>query len=586
MNNKNKLLLSITILSSCAVMGTVLATGGAFNKSDTLAVTRGSEVWHHYAKVSPTLDHYGSKEFWAKDSEGCTVRYFDDPGVDCTEHDFSEYAEFATLTYGHELYIPPLKISLGIEPFDLGNDKLTYGLYPQSKISDDDLIAALNGLDSSAIGSNGWYLYDDAYYAKHSTFWYLCEPIVWEIISDDDNNFFLLSESILDSRVYYGSTSYRTIEGQTVYSNNYKHSDIRAWLNDDFYNSAFVLGSKYILTTVVNNSASTTCNNTNGYACDNTNDKVFLPSYRDYLNTSYGFPNDTDETSTRDCKPTAYALAMGVKYENYWTRSPANDGSTYASSINEDGSIYYRSLVTYDDFGVRPAITIRNPEDVDFFINNAVEPIDNGDGTFTYGIYPKTRINDASLLTSLNGLDDTYLQANGWYLYNGAYYSKKETDWFRCDAINWIVLNNYGNGEYLLLSENALDVHRYDDDSSNYETSEIRAFLNDETYIKAFHLNNSYVKTVNSNKLYILESYTMRDFFESGDNYPKRLCPLTDWLSANSAYSYGGNVCYWSSYARDGSSVYRFDTNGSSTGWESVSNETFCVRPAMTLKLS
>ena len=329
MNNKNKLLLSITIVSSCAVMGTVLATGGAFNKNDTLAVTRGSEIWHHYAEVPATEDHYGSKEFWAKESEGCTKRYFSAPGGDYVEHNFSTYDEYATLTYGHELYVP----------------------------------------------------------------------------------------SLFDQR-------------------------------------------------------------------------------------------------------------------------------------------------------------------------NGVYPINNGGGTFTYGVYPKTKINDATLLTSLNGLDDSYIQSNGWYLYNGTHYVKKDTNWFKCDVINWIIMNNYGNGEYLLLSENALDVHRYDDDSSNYETSEIRAFLNDETYTKAFHLNNSYVKTVNSNKLYILESGTMRDFFNSGDNYPKRLCPLTDWLSANSAYSYGGNVCYWSSYAHDGSSVYRFDTNGSSTGWESVSNETFCVRPAMTLKLS
>lgn len=277
---------------------------------------------------------------------------------------------------------------------------ITYGLYPQTNVNNASLVSALNGLTTPE--SNGWYLYDDGdYYAKVSatpsnskyvfdngtpivsgtTYWFKCEPIVWNVLSNNSGTYYIVSSVLLDTHCYYNSTSTRTIDGQTVYANNYKYSDIRTWLNEDFYNSAFALGNSHIQTTTVNNSASTTNISSNSYACANTEDKVFLPSYQDYINSSYGFSTSPDsnydintppdpKNATRRCKPTDWARARGafyVRYDGsyqynagyYWTRSPLSDNSNRAWSVDYPGGLYSYNNVHRTGCGVRPGLLIR-----------------------------------------------------------------------------------------------------------------------------------------------------------------------------------------------------------------------------------
>ncbi len=272
--------------------------------------------------------------------------------------------------------------SLGITPvFDSKSNTVTYGLYPQTHVSDEDLISSLNELTDAE--SNGWYLYDGSYYAKKAAtpyssgcefddettivegteYWFKCEPIKWNILSSSDGTYSLVSSALLDAHRYYSSTSDRTIDGETVYANNYEHSDIRSWLNGDFYDSAFALDDFLIQTVTVNNSAATTGSSTNKYACNDTQDKVYLLSYQDYENVDY-FPNK----ASRCCKPTDLAKANGAYYSHdgsnydgsgdYWTRSPSFDSSRYAWSVSYDGRLgydsVYRSLTC-----VRPSLQIK-----------------------------------------------------------------------------------------------------------------------------------------------------------------------------------------------------------------------------------
>ncbi len=259
-------------------------------------------------------------------------------------------------------------------------DCVKYGIYPQTHVSDETLISNLNTLTTTE--ANGWYLYDGDYYAKLTAkpyntsytfddvttitkgteYWFKCEPINWKILESNDGEYKLISSVLLDAHCYYSSTSNRTIDGNTVYANNYKYSDIRAWLNDEFYNSAFSLGKSYIQTVEVDNSASTTSSSTNKYACENTYDKVYLLSYQEYNNESY-FADDT----ARQCKTTDYARANGCysntnsSYKNngcYWTRSPYSYYSYNASYVRYGGNIYY-SYVNITYYGVRPALTVK-----------------------------------------------------------------------------------------------------------------------------------------------------------------------------------------------------------------------------------
>ncbi len=389
--NKNKILLSVAV-TSMIVIGAVLVVNNGLKNSSVFATN--DAVWYHYDAVAPTENTHGSKEFWASSTDGCATHTFTDPEVTCVDRDFSTYESFATLTCDDDRYVPSINESLGITPmFSTKNNTVTYGLYPQTNVNDSSLVSALNALETPE--SNGWYLYENEYYAKllsatprnygytfdngtkiksGTTYWFKCEPITWNVLLNSNGEYYILSSVLLDACCYYNSTSSRTIIGdRTVYANNYEYSDIRTWLNNDFYYSAFALGKSYIQTTIVDNSADTTDSTSNSYVCNNTQDKVFLPSYQDYINDSYGFSTETDPDDARCCKTTDWARAMGAwcstvlphLYTNlYWTRSPDSGSSKGAWYVDYDGSLCYGDEnVTYVDatYGsVRPAILITN----------------------------------------------------------------------------------------------------------------------------------------------------------------------------------------------------------------------------------
>ena len=188
-----------------------------------------------------------------------------------------------------------------------------------------------------------------------------------EVLEEADGTYTLLSEYIIDKQVFYTSSYNKTIGDQTIYANNYEHSTIREWLNNAFYNKAFSSPEKgSILTTLVDNSASTTGYSTNHYFSNNTMDKVYLLSYQESISSTYGFSTDASFSSTRTAVTTDYARAVGAYmntttsyYGNgyWWLRSPYNDYSSLAHNVNDDGNIIdYSVNNSYN--GARPAIKI------------------------------------------------------------------------------------------------------------------------------------------------------------------------------------------------------------------------------------
>ena len=268
-------------------------------------------------------------------------------------------------------------ISIGKIP-NLSEDgeTITYGLYPTNNINNnEELVAALDDLaESGSPEANGYYLYNDQYYAKTvadlftyasktfangieitngETYWFECEPITWNVLDDHNGEYVLLSSIVLDQCCYHPSFN----------NNKYKDSYVRTWINEDFYNSAFILDNSYIQTTIVDNSASTTASETNPYACEDTEDNVFLLSYQDCLNNDYGFPSSTSECGERVCPTTDWAKARGICIYSdetngrYWTRSPSEETEVCAMHVSDEGTIFYEN--TNRKFGVRPAITIK-----------------------------------------------------------------------------------------------------------------------------------------------------------------------------------------------------------------------------------
>lgn len=270
----------------------------------------------------------------------------------------------------------------------LSEDEKTvfYGLYPQTHVSDSSLIATLETLQPSTI--NNWYLYEGVYYCKETAnvfkgedytfdngeaivngqeYWFKCEPISWNIINTYNQSYYLVTTKLLDTGVYYNSYNNRNENNQIIYANNYEHSDIRNWLNNYFYNTAFALNNLFVQETNIDNGAQTSDSQENKYSCANTLDKVFLPSYKDYLNNGYGFAADGGITPTRECKTTDYARVRGAWYNDinanlkyngtYWTRSSSSEYSYCAWNVNSGG---YLSTYAVDGTShcVRPSIYI------------------------------------------------------------------------------------------------------------------------------------------------------------------------------------------------------------------------------------
>ena len=174
---------------------------------------------------------------------------------------------------------------------DSTKGQITYGIYPQTHVNDPAVIFELNKITTPE--SNGWYLFQNEYYAKRegkpysggvantfndgtniqsrNTYWFKCEPIIWNIVKTYGTYYHLLSSLLLDTHQFDSS------------SNNYVNSEIRDWLNNDFYNSAFIDGNNCVMAATVDNSASTTDSESNQYVCDNSSDRVFLLSYQDCL---------------------------------------------------------------------------------------------------------------------------------------------------------------------------------------------------------------------------------------------------------------------------------------------------------------
>lgn len=218
------------------------------------------------------------------------------------------------------------------------------------------------------------------------------EPIKWKVLTTNYNNTnkaLLLCEDILTGNVpYYKCNSYsnkRTVGSDTnIYPNNYKYSQIRAYLNGlDYYydtdsttttkkteytekgfvQTAFTSTAQSLIAeTEVDNSVESTGDSTNNYVCENTNDKVFLLSYKEVVNSDYGFnSNNTRIRVTTDYAKANYASQITISGEGgwWWLRSPNyNDNSCSVYDVECGGRADLPSVVDYNNFGVVPALCI------------------------------------------------------------------------------------------------------------------------------------------------------------------------------------------------------------------------------------
>ena len=288
----------------------------------------------------------------------------------------------------------------GKKAYTREGDYIYFGEYPQTLKADSVTI-------TSTTDERGYYLGDDGcYYAKVSAdphyndftfstgasitkgtvYYFKVEPIRWRILSEENGEAFLLCDSIIDVLSYQWDfydryqTYYNNADGvpEGTYANNYKYSEIRAWLNATFYETAFsALQQEIILITEVDNSAKSTNphgNETahnggvNEYVCENTNDKIFLLSQEEATNEAYGFSSSESADESREMITSDYSRALGALmittedyYGNGWWyhRSPDCNRSGYAYRSSTDGHCNSSIWVDYTNLGTVPALRIQ-----------------------------------------------------------------------------------------------------------------------------------------------------------------------------------------------------------------------------------
>ena len=308
---------------------------------------------------------YSAYEFlgWYKDSD------FKEKveELDLNTGDITLYAKWADMPT--EVSANYVRVNENNE-LDEGGGYILFGQYPQTIKASNVTVGYVANEDGYYLGSDGeryakvvaspyesWYKFsDNSSVTSGNTYYFKVELIRWRILSESNGKALILCDDTIANHYYHNTTLSTTIDGQTVYANNYKYSDIRAWLNDEFYKTAFgELQQALIQITEVDNSAGSTGNSSNRYACENTFDNVFLLSSRD---TTNGFH------FTSDYSRATGALIYDGGSENYgngvwWLRSPSSNSASKAqcdgwSSVSVVGDKY----VNIDNYGVVPALNL------------------------------------------------------------------------------------------------------------------------------------------------------------------------------------------------------------------------------------
>ena len=433
-------------------------------------------------------------------------------------------------------------------------DYIYFGEYPQTIKSDNvtitdkqDSRGYFRGSDGcyyakivANIAGSGYTFSNSAEVVQGDTYYFKVEPIRWKILSESNGVALILCDSIIDNGEF---DDYNGSE-----SNNYRSSDIRVWLNVQFYETAFnELQRELIVTTLVDNSLASTGYKNNPYTCENTEDKIFLFSYADMTNSAYGFNTISYATDVARRRLTSdYVRAHGgwmslesktYGYGKWWLRTPYYNYLRYERGILETGEIFGDNLIYSSNYGIVPALRVligehdvHPDENKDHRCDGCYARLsacvdDNSDlicdvcaKSFTYircdrngnadpngsyvlfGEYPQTIKEENVTITDVQDSRGYFLGSDGCYYamveakpYSAGYrfssnimVTKGTVYYFKVEPIRWRILSEDGE-KALILCDSIIANMAYDaGNSNNYADSDVRAWLNAQFYETAF----------------------------------------------------------------------------------------------------
>lgn len=183
---------------------------------------------------------------------------------------------------------------------------------------------------------------DDIYYFKSM-------PINWRVLEETDDTLFVLSEYSIECKQFNEKNE------EVVWET----SSLRKWFNEDFYVSAFSENEKECILEKEIQNEYNPVNFADGGAA--TRDKCFLLSYRDVLNTKYGFESYIISSITREAKNTDWTRVMGALTNPdqgmgwWWLCSPAMEFENNGR-VDYSGYIYFVGKPVTMFGSVRPAM--------------------------------------------------------------------------------------------------------------------------------------------------------------------------------------------------------------------------------------
>ena len=182
------------------------------------------------------------------------------------------------------------------------------------------------------------------------------QPIEWQVLSIENNKMLVISRYGLDCKCFdsYSNVGFRQGIMPTGLdakrfgpnSNLWKNSEIRKWLNGDFYNKAFSADEKKFI-------------NFSNLLDVDTTDNVFLLSKKE---AEEYFANNEE----RQCKATDYAVKNGAQVYNRGVKAALGYGFWWLRSrklcfvylVDCEGDVDNFVVVIYDYILARPALWI------------------------------------------------------------------------------------------------------------------------------------------------------------------------------------------------------------------------------------
>ena len=205
--------------------------------------------------------------------------------------------------------------------------------------------------ETNQFSATGKSTQDDNGYLPNVTYWFKYEPIRWNVVEVLQYGIAtLVSEKVLDSQQF----NHRA-------DNDYAESDIRAWLNETFYDTAFndIQKSAIILATVDNSIVTANCRPADiCNSCEDTQDKVYLLSAQEAFNTYWSSDADRRKTSADYARSQGCWTSPQFGSSHWWLRSPGRDTTKDCQRVDYDGdgSVNY---IVYTYIGVVPVVRIK-----------------------------------------------------------------------------------------------------------------------------------------------------------------------------------------------------------------------------------